>query len=65
MSGKPNHETLWAREGDVMQAVYPQWSPFASRRAPEVRAAARVLLHGYDFRVESDRGVKRMVVERG
>jgi hypothetical protein len=57
-----NHETLWAREGDVMLDGYPQWSPFASMHEPSWRAMARRRLHGFDFRVESCQGTKRMVI---
>lgn len=58
-----SHEALWAKEGDVMQFMYPQWSPFASVHPPDVRSRVRRIVHGFDFRVESVNGTKTMVKE--
>lgn len=60
-----NHETLWAREGDMAKAWWNDgfWSPFSSGIRPEDRSMARIYCHGFDFRVESQNGTKTMIKE--
>ena len=60
-----NHESLWAKEGDVMRRCYQhgQWSLLASNVVDWIRSHERRSLHGFDFRVESDHGTKTMVKE--
>ena len=60
-----NHETLWAREGDLARKWWldGMWSPFSSRRTEMYRSEWRTMTHGFDFRVESVNGTKTMVKE--
>jgi hypothetical protein len=63
-SRKASHEALWALEGDIARDFWESgfWSPFSSTRTAACRTDARIGYYGFDFRVESVNGTKRMVI---
>lgn len=57
-------DTLWAREGDAAKRAWSRgkWSQFASDMDADFRSDSRRFEHGFDYRVESENGTKKVVI---